>query len=63
LVAVESDTSSKYTFCIQALTLLNNNWVAMKDKEGKPYFIYLQVDDFFELENLKVLDYNWVSKL
>lgn len=60
---IETNNPDKYFFCVQAKTLENDTWVALTDKNKKPYYIYLQVDDFFELETFKVIDYNWLTEL
>jgi hypothetical protein len=61
--SIKTNDSDKYFFCIQAKTLENNSWVALTDKYKKPYYIYFQVDDFFELDTFKVIDYNWMTEL
>ncbi len=61
--SIETNNPDKYFFCVQAKTLENNSWVALTDKNKKPYYIYFQVDDFFELDTFKIIDYNWMTEL
>lgn len=51
----------KDNFCIQALTLKNNKWIPMTDADNRPYFIYIEVNDFFQLDPFKILDSNWFT--
>jgi len=60
---IRINNPDKYFFCIQAETLVNKKWVSLTDKDKKPYYIYLQTDDFFELETFKVIDYHWMKEL
>jgi hypothetical protein len=59
----EEPPTENFSFCIQAFTLYDSKWIPLTDKNNKPYFIDLQVNDFFELENLEVRDYNWMFPL
>jgi hypothetical protein len=61
--SVESNNPEKYFFCIQALTRKNDKWVAMTDSKKRPYYVYMQTDDFFELDTIKIIEYNWMTKL
>jgi len=61
--SVESINPDKYYFCIQALTLVAETWMPLTDKNKIPYYIYMQVDDFFELDTFKIIDYNWITEL
>jgi hypothetical protein len=61
--SIETKNPDKYYFDIAALTLVNGAWVPLTGTNKKPYYIYLQADDLFDLDKFKIIDYNWPIKL
>ncbi len=57
------NTSDKSLYCIRALTLENDKWVEMTDKNKNPYFIQMQSESYTNFDSFKVLDFNWMFEL
>jgi len=54
---------NKYYLGVSLLTLKNDSWIPMTDKNNKPYYIYFQSDDYINFDTFKILDYNWMFEL
>ena len=49
-------------FSAQLLTLKNHQWIPLKDKNNKAYYIFFSADDVYEQDTYKILDYYWPMK-
>jgi hypothetical protein len=58
-------SGEKLYYCVQVLTLSDNQWIPLKDKDNRSYFISFSIiaEDYPEMNSFKILDYNWMTDL